>query len=221
MARLADLVDQFVKARTRMPAMKSCWYCETQLSIDAGYCQQCGHSQTQRDTTPLFVVDSTTGLFNSVFLQAIIDQESNRALRYHRPLSVLIVEIDHIVDIVVDIGPEQTKALLKELAQALVTTVRDTDTVGFLENEDEPRFAVVLTETDQSGSLLAADKLRRAIAAHDFDNGGHWRRLTLSCGAATFNADRIGHQDLFAIATQALEAGRATGPNRTHAAAQL
>jgi diguanylate cyclase (GGDEF)-like protein len=204
-----------------MPAMKSCWYCEAQLPDDAGYCQQCGHSQTQRNTTPLFVVDSTTGLFNSVFLQAMIDQEANRALRYHRPLSVLIVEIDHIVDIVVDIGPDQTKALLKELAQTLVTTVRDTDTVGFLENEDEPRFAVVLTETDQAGSLLAADKLRRGISAHDFDNGGHWRRLTLSCGAATFNSERIGHQDLFATATHALDSGRATGPNRTHAAAQL
>ncbi len=204
-----------------MPAMRSCWYCEAQLPEDAGYCQQCGHSQSQRNTTPLFVVDSTTGLFNSVFLQAMIEQEANRALRYHRPLSVLIVEIDHIVDIVTDIGPDQTKTLLKELAQALVTTVRDTDTVGFLESEDEPRFAVVLPETDQAGSLLAADKLRRAITSRDFEGGGHWKRLTLSCGAATFNPDRIGRQELVATAAQALEAGRSAGPNHTHAAAQL
>jgi diguanylate cyclase (GGDEF)-like protein len=204
-----------------MPAMKVCWYCECELAEGAGYCQQCGHSQSNRNTTPLFVVDATTGLFNSVFIQAMIDQEANRALRYRRPLSVLAVEVDHAEYIHKDLSNAQLKVLIKQLAEVLVETVRDTDTVGFLDTEGPPTFAVVLPETDQQGSLLAADKMRRSIASHDFDGAGNWQRLTLSCGASTFNPDRIGRQDLLAQAGQALEAGRAAGPNRTHASATL
>ena len=111
---------------------------------------------------------------------------------------------------------------MKELAETLVASVRDTDTVGVLDMEGAPRFAIVLPETDQNGALLAADKIRRAIASHDFRAGGQWQRLTLSCGAATANHERMGKQDLVWIAGQALQSGRAAGQtNRTHASAQL
>src|SRR5216683_1441853 len=41
----------------RMPAMASCWYCNTELSETAQYCPACGHSQLDRSSSPLFGVD--------------------------------------------------------------------------------------------------------------------------------------------------------------------
>src|SRR5258708_33523868 len=73
----------------RMPAMATCWYCNSELSEMAQYCPACGHSQADRSSSPLFgVVDPVTGIWNSKFINALIGQEANRAIRYHRPLSV-------------------------------------------------------------------------------------------------------------------------------------
>jgi diguanylate cyclase (GGDEF)-like protein len=201
--------------------VSTCWSCEAQVPDGAAYCPQCGHSQSDHSTRPLFVVDATTGLFNAAFIGAIVEQESSRAVRYRRPLSVLVVEVDHAEHIHRDLGGAQLTELMRELAAVLGNTVRDTDTVGFLGSEGAPRFAVVLPETDHDGALIAADKIRRAISAHDFQAGGQWQRLTLSCGAATVNPDRIGHQDLVQLASVALEEGKVHGPNRTHAQAHF
>src|SRR5438876_970396 len=76
--------------------MTTCWYCSTEVPETSQYCPTCGHSQTDRTSSPLFgVVDPTTGIWNSKFVNALVGQEANRAVRYHRPLSVLTVELDH------------------------------------------------------------------------------------------------------------------------------
>src|SRR5213594_3155121 len=76
--------------------MSTCWYCSSEVPETSQYCPTCGHSQIDRSSSPLFgVVDSTTGIWNSKFVNALVGQEANRAVRYHRPLSVLLVELDH------------------------------------------------------------------------------------------------------------------------------
>ena len=201
--------------------MAVCWNCASQVPDGARFCPNCAHSQGDRRTSPLFVVDSTTGLFNRDFLKALADQESNRAHRYHRPLALLVCQVDHAGYINQDLGPQLLSQLLRELGEVLVAAVRDTDTVCFIEGEGPPRFGVVLPETDYEGALNAADKIRRAVAAHEFEASAHWNHLTVSCGAATVNHERMGREDLLAVAGGALEHGLEAGPNRTHAVSPL
>src|SRR5260370_13213572 len=69
----------------RMPAVGSCWYCNSELPDGAQYCPSCGHSQSDRTSSPLFgVVDPVTGIWDSQVINALIGQEANRAVRYHR-----------------------------------------------------------------------------------------------------------------------------------------
>src|SRR6266850_320153 len=144
--------------------MSTCWYCSSELPDGSQYCHSCGHSQTDRSSSPLFgVVDPVTGIWNSKFINA------------HGP----------------------------------------------------PHFAIVLPETNEQGATLAADKIRRGIAAHDFATGGNWQRITVSCGAATIGVMPAGDVEaglmnrreytgnLVREAYQALEAGRSAGTNRT------
>ena len=91
-----------------MPPMTSCWYCNSELPETSQYCPTCGHSQTDRSSSPLFgVVDPVTGIWNSKFISALVGQEANRAVRYHRPLSVLLVELDHAEHIHKELEPIQ------------------------------------------------------------------------------------------------------------------
>jgi diguanylate cyclase (GGDEF)-like protein len=209
--------------------MSTCWYCNTELPATSQFCPTCGHSQSDHTSSPLFgVVDPITGIWNSKFVHALVGQEANRAVRYHRPLSVLLIELDHAEHIHKELGQPQVDGLLREMSERLGHAIRDTDTVGFLDADGPPHFAIVLPETDEQGATLAADKIRRAIASHDFSTTGSWRRITVSCGAATIailsrsseEAGLIGNKreysgNLLKEAYQALEAGRSAGTNRT------
>jgi len=208
--------------------MANCWNCNSELPPNSEYCPRCGHSQSDHSSSPLFgVVDPVTGIWNTKFVNALIDQEANRAVRYHRPLSVLVVELDYFEHIIKELDRPEIDGLLRELADHLGRAVRDTDTVGYLDSDGPPRFAVVLPETDEAGATLAADKLRRAIASHDFSTSGPWPRITVSCGAATVdvkdsNSEEAGlvtrgdyTGDLLHEAYEALESGRSAGTNRT------
>lgn len=212
----------------RMPPMTTCWYCNSELPETSQYCPTCGHSQTDRSSSPLFgVVDPVTGIWNSKFIGALVGQEANRAVRYHRPLSVLVVELDHAEHIHKELEPIQIEGLLKEIAERLGRSIRDTDTVAFMDADGPPHFAIVLPETDDRGATLAADKIRRSIASHDFSTTGNWQRITVSCGAATIgvlakNYEEAGLMNrreytgnLVREAFQALDIGRSAGTNRT------
>ncbi len=204
-----------------MPQMLVCWSCQAQLPENALYCMRCAHSQRDRNSSPIFVVDATTELFNAVFIRAVIGQEVNRAVRYRRPLSVLVVEVDHAEHLNVDLDVSQLSGLLRELAQVLVGAVRDTDTVAFLDAAGPPQYGIVLPETDASEAVLVGDKIRRCVASHDFRAGGAWQRLTVSVGVAEVSYERMDQQDLLQAAYRTLQQGRAQGlgPNRTHTAA--
>ncbi|TAN33981.1 diguanylate cyclase [bacterium] len=208
--------------------MASCWYCNSELPETSQYCPSCGHSQTDRSSSPLFgVVDPTTGIWNSKFVNALVGQEANRAVRYHRPLSVLVVELDHAEHIHKELEHIQIEGLLREISERIGQAIRDTDTVGFLDADGPPHFAIVLPETDEQGATLAADKIRRSIAAHDFSTSGGWQRITVSCGAATIGVLPRGNEEaglmnrreftgnLLREAYHALESGRSAGTNRT------
>ena len=85
----------------------------------------------------------------------------------------------------------------------------------------------MLPETDEQGATLAADKIRRSIATHDFGTTGTWKRITVSCGSATIDAnyrpaDEAGVMNrreytgnLLRDALVALDRGRSAGTNRT------
>lgn len=209
--------------------MAACWYCNSEVPETSQYCPSCGHSQTDRTSSPLFgVVDPITGIWNSQFINALVGQEANRAVRYHRPLSLLVVELDHAEHMHRELQQVQVESLLHELAERLGQSIRDTDTVAFLDADGPPHFAIVLPETDEQGAALAADKIRRSIATHDFSTAGNWRRITVSCGAATIDAvPDTGQREaglmnrreytgnLVREAFQALESGRSSGTNRT------
>ena len=183
------------------------------MAADANYCSNCATGREDPNTRALFVGDGTTGLSNGAFTTAMVDHETSRAIRYKRPLTILVSLIDHSEFIANDRGPANGGALLRELGQALASAVRDIDTVGYLGD----RYCVVLPETDQNGAMVAADKIMHAVAAHQFVSGkGQWERVTISFGAASVNPDRMGRQDLIEAATTALLEGRGEGYNQAH-----
>src|SRR6202030_3681600 len=114
----SSIPDRILDSEPRMPRMASCWYCGSDVPPGAQYCNVCGHSQSDKTSSPLFgVVDPITGIWNQKFVEALIGQEANRAVRYHRPLSVLVVELDHAEHIHNELEQNQVNTLMGELAE--------------------------------------------------------------------------------------------------------
>ncbi len=198
-------------------AATKCVACGAKMPASAIYCSNCATAREDPNTRALFVVDGTTGLFNSAFTGALVDHETSRAVRYRRPLTVLVAMLDHSDFIAQDLGDEASSELFHELADVIAGAVRDIDTVGYLGD----RFCIVLPETDQTGAVVAAEKLMHTVASHQYREGGQWGRVTLSIGAASVGFDRMGKQDLVELASQALLEGRSDGSNRVHVSRQV
>lgn len=157
--------------------------------------------------------DGLTGLYNRRKFDTHLTEEIRRSRRYNRPLALIMVDIDHFKHYNDTYGHVQGDRLLQELAKVLVHSVRSTDFVARYGGEE---FAIILPETNKTCSLLAAEKIRAAVATHPFLMSGSQPggSLTLSMGVASYPEDMPDTEVLVERADQALYQAKQTGRNR-------
>ena len=168
----------------------------------------------------LSVTDALTKCFNRTYLNQRLPEEIKRSHRYGRPLSVVICDIDHFKKVNDTWGHPAGDAVLVEFGRALREDVRcDLDWVVRFGGEE---FLLILPETDLSGALRMAERIRAAIAAAPVQLERVAIPVTASFGAAELEGESPDpHQaaeELLRRADQALYAAKAAGRNRICAA---
>ena len=93
--------------------------------------------------------DGLTNLYNHRYFQDIMDRELSRAIRYKKPLSLIILDLDHLKKINDKHGHPVGDIVLEEVSKAIKNTIRDCDVAARYSGE---KFAIVLPETDLKGS---------------------------------------------------------------------
>lgn len=160
----------------------------------------------------LSITDELTRLYNRRYFDRQLKSEFRRALRYDRPLSLLMLDLDHFKRINDQYGHPAGDVVLAEVAGVLCDTVRDTDTVARYGGEE---FAVILPETDLTGAISLAEKLRQAVAEHRIEWEHHILGITISAGvAALLDQEPATRQELVSQADQALYAAKQAGRDR-------
>ena len=167
-------------------------------------------------TKRLSITDELTALFNYRYLQQRLEEEVNRAGRYGKHLSLLMIDIDDFKNVNDRHGHLVGDAVLAEIGQVLKAAVREVDVVARYGGEE---FSVVLPETAGEGALVAAEKVRTAIAARQFTGAAAGRdiRVTVSVGAASYPTHAHDKGALLQAADQALYHAKQTGKNRVSA----
>ena len=156
------------------------------------------------------MTDALTGLLNRYGLQRILTHEHAEALRYKRPLSCLIIDLDNFKEINDTYGHAAGDAALQQFASILTEVVRGSDMVCRYGGEE---FLVLLPDTNLDGAAALGEKIRLAASSRLFGDSDDHFRLTLSAGAATL----VGHEsgnDMIARADMALYHAKAGGRNR-------
>ena len=127
-------------------------------------------------------VDPLTGLFNSRQLHEQLRVELERAERYHRPLSLMMLDCDHFKRINDSYGHLEGDRVLQCLAQVIRQTLRSSDHAYRYGGEE---FVVLMPETGLSAATHLAERLREGFASSVLETGsGQQLRCTISIGVA-------------------------------------
>jgi len=170
------------------------------------------------ENTKLFesaTYESLTGLMRRKTIIETLGVELQRSLRYQRPLSVGMVDIDRFKRVNDSYGHLAGDAMLKHVADALKAGLRATDSIGRYGGEE---FLFILPETDLEEGRIVAEKLRAAIG--DLDSPleeAPEARVTVSIGLAAIDHDDREDPSatkLIMEADKALLEAKRTGRNR-------
>lgn len=157
------------------------------------------------------ITDSVTGLFTRRHFTALGTGEVERALRYNRQLSVLMVDLDHFKLVNDTYGHNTGDLVLQVVAQVCRQALRVTDIVGRWGGEE---FAIVLPEADEEGAALIAERIRRMMAERDMRAGEGIIHVTVSIGVATLSSTCSTLEMLIGRADRALYLAKQGGRNR-------
>ncbi len=161
-------------------------------------------------------VDFLTGALTRRAFVEQAEREIARAARYHRPSTIVMLDVDHFKLVNDTYGHAAGDQVLHQLAELATLTLRPSDVFGRLGGEE---FALLLPETGGDDAVIAAERLRMAIAANVIRLAdGQDLRITASFGVAALAADTSVAAWLERADTM-LYAAKAGGRNQTRLAA--
>ena len=159
----------------------------------------------------LAVTDGLTGLNNHRAFQEKLSEEINRAERYFKLFSLIMLDIDHFKSFNDTYGHQTGDRALKAISKIIRDELR---TVDFPARYGGEEFIIILPETECEGAVIVAERIRNAVAEHPFTSeGGERLLLTISSGVACYPDAAASKEDLIKKADQALYLAKDRGRN--------
>jgi diguanylate cyclase (GGDEF)-like protein len=155
--------------------------------------------------------DPLTGLANRGSALTEFQNRFGLSLRYDRPLSVVVCDLDHFKRVNDTYGHGAGDFVLRVFGERLLTTLREADLAGRIGGEE---FLMVLPETDLSGARPFAGRLLKAIASTPIPLPSGGLILTCSLGIAERTSMDLEAGQLLARADAALYRAKAGGRNQ-------
>jgi len=133
-------------------------------------------------------MDKLTGLLAKKEFEEQLQHEVQRAMRYRRPLTLLIAEVDfEHFEAELNIRTSMPYTILKQVGAIIQKHLRTVDMAGRVAGET---FAMMLPETPLDGAKVAAERLRMSVESHEFLGDNVERRLRM---AIETHRDQTGH----------------------------
>jgi diguanylate cyclase (GGDEF)-like protein len=156
------------------------------------------------------LTDFLTELPNRRYAISRLEQEWAAAERLQRPLSVVLIDIDHFKHVNDDYGHDVGDLVLKSVSDALRARTRRGDVVCRLGGEE---FLVINVNSDLTGAWQCAERLRSAVADTVIRAGEFEGRITVSLGVAQRQSGMKGPQSLLKAADAAVYEAKSAGRN--------
>jgi diguanylate cyclase (GGDEF)-like protein len=170
-----------------------------------------GLKAANRTLEALAITDGLTGLYNRRHFQESLDKEMRRCEREGRPLSLVLLDLDHFKEFNDRWGHTEGDAALRRVAGQVMKSIRSTD-MAFRYGGEE--LTVLLPSCTKEQAAEVAEKIRAAVSSGAQRPGRFNVRTTVSAGVATFPEDGRVARGLVDTADAALYAAKAQGRDR-------
>jgi diguanylate cyclase (GGDEF)-like protein len=157
--------------------------------------------------------DGLTGVFNRKHLEERLDAELAYADRHGKPLSIIMVDLDHFKRVNDDHGHQAGDEVLRCVGAILQKGSRTEDIVGRYGGEE---FLVVVRDTLAAAAAIAAERIRASIAGARIELGEKVLSVTASAGVASLSCcgEEKTKAALIRIADDRLYRAKMLGRNR-------
>ena len=174
------------------------------------------HAQQRQALLHISERDALTGLLNRRSLHARILSELNRGLRTHKPLSILLFDIDHFKKVNDSFGHKAGDQAILHIVDVANRQLRDYDLIFRYGGEE---FLICLPDTSAETAELIANRLRKAVELAPLTQPVNMS-MTVSIGI-TSTSEPLSAEDLIEQADIALYNAKQTGRNKVVAYHQL
>ena len=154
--------------------------------------------------------DELTRLSNRRHFLEGAQLETKKALRSDLPLSLIMIDLDHFKKINDQFGHHTGDMVLRECADLLKKSCRETDLIGRIGGEE---FVLLLPATDQYGAMSITEKIRHIIANHRFSNHQQGLNVTASLGVTQLQKEEDGLNKALTRADDLLYEAKNAGRN--------
>ncbi|MGH2981297.1 MAG: GGDEF domain-containing protein [Solirubrobacterales bacterium] len=167
------------------------------------------HERTEEEA----ITDELTGLSNHRRFRQILSKEVERARRFDRPLSVVMLDLDDFKEINDTYGHLQGDRVLREVGRVLRSESREVDEPARYGGEE---FAIALPETRIDGAMEVGERIRRRLDGIRIPLDGDGEiAIRASVGVAGSPEQPADTRTLIKAADQALYRAKQQGKNRT------
>ncbi len=157
------------------------------------------------------LTDSLTGLDNRRQIIRMAEIEFERALRFHHPLTLLMLDIDNYKQVNDTFGHIVGDQVLKAVAERCRKMLRSIDFLGRYGGDE---FMVLLVETSRDDARCVAEHLRQCVADVPVVTDRGQLNITISIGVAAIEDSCVDMPKLLGHADDALYAAKNAGKNR-------
>jgi diguanylate cyclase (GGDEF)-like protein len=165
------------------------------------------HAEVQK----LALTDSLTNLYNRRGFTELAKRELERSRRFGRPLSALMIDMDHFKEINDIFGHGEGDLVLRQVADVLKRNIREVDILGRYGGDE---FNALLPETDLFVACNVAERLRQRIEELEIRSGEQKISVSASLGVAKYSPDIIDLDNLISRADAAMYNAKQSGRNR-------
>jgi diguanylate cyclase (GGDEF)-like protein len=172
--------------------------------------------QLYEEVRNLAIHDPLTGVYNRRYLEQRLLEEVTRSVRYDRPLSCIMVDLDHFKRINDQYGHATGDRVLQEFARRIGPVARRNDVLARYGGEE---FTLLLPECSTADALRTAERIRGVVARRPFrvrteGNSVLIVPITASLGVCSRTPAMQRPDQLLSGADTALYAAKHQGRNR-------
>ncbi len=139
--------------------------------------------------------DPMTGVWNLRYLHTRLREEISRARRYKRKFSILVCDLHNFKEVNDTYGHLVGDVVLKEVAERILREIRSCDTLARYGGDE---FVLILPETDKSGAMVIAERIKSCIK--EVKVGNKVIKVGIDIGIAVYPDDGERIEELLSIA---------------------